>query len=161
MTAAPPNVATSQPRRRWRRIAAVLVFTAFVALWLVWWQIAHARLQARVSAIQAAGESLNPAQIRWRPTPTTLPTGTFFHRALAAMSTTQQAPSTLEGLSSATPPYPPKWHAAAEQAISANLAAFSLARKARNVDEPAWAFIDLNPARFFFNRHRRCRGPCA
>jgi hypothetical protein len=126
-------------------LGAILLF-ALAALWIAWFAVARHRLNSRLVSLQAAGETLDPSQLVFRPPPTTLPAGRFFHQALAAMSTTQPTPSfTPSGVE--TPPFSDKWHDLAEQAIRANASALAFARRARGFQESPWAFNDFNPAR--------------
>jgi hypothetical protein len=119
------------------KLALILPIVLIIA-WLVWWRIAHSRLQSKLDELAARHEPIHLSDLDFCPIPNNQNAAFYYQSAIAAMSNTVWVPADTNFTFPDYPPYPAMWHTMVDQAVAANQQSLSLARHARNFDRADW-----------------------
>jgi len=119
------------------KLALILPIVLIIA-WLVWWRIAHQRLQAKLDELAARHEPVHLSDLDFSPIANGQNAAFYYQSAIAAMSSTALVPAASNYIFPGYPPYPAMWHTMVDQAVAANQQSLALARRARNLDRADW-----------------------
>lgn len=137
------------PRFWWfKRLALLgLLLVIGVACLRVWWgRVATRELNRAVATLRARGEPVWASEFQPGDVHDDRNAAAALRDAFAAINPNAQPPSATNLTYRHYPPFPPRWHQLADQAVEKNAAALKLARDARQRPKVEWNLRIAQPA---------------